>query len=179
MRWLFILNIKVKKLIIFILLLSVIIISIETIKYQQNKPCRDATTLEKEVIINYLENKYVHSTEDCKYFAECDIFGVSDLGNEQIAYLWALIEAYSFDKNNVNLNLLGSSSIPMAIFLKTENGKTVVYSYRIPGDGSKWVTDVKNIFPKEYYKIILKRNTNVEDFEKNIRKRAQDYFLSK
>lgn len=68
--------------------------------------------------------------------------------------------------------------MPMVLSLKRENGGYMVTGQRVPGDGSKWLPYVKEMFPMEYPERILNRASNVKDLETAIQKRAIDYFKS-
>ena len=142
---------------------------------KQTDLVREAEDTIKPAITDYLENKTVHPPGGTKFFAEYEIFGVSG-GDEKVAFLWVLSEAYSYDRANGRFVLQGGSSLPMVLSLKRESGGYIITGQRVPGDGSKWLPDVKEMFPREYHERILNMAGNVKDLEKAIQNRAMDCF---
>ena len=97
---------------------------------KQTDLVREAEDTIKPAITDYLENKTVHPPGGTKFFAEYEIFGVSG-GDEKVAFLWVLSEAYSYDRANGRFVLQGGSSLPMVLSLKRESVGYIITGQRV------------------------------------------------
>ena len=62
-------------------------------------------------------------------------------------YAWVLEGKYYLENNEIKES--SGSSIPYKFVIKKKDGKFIVVDYKIPRDGSYYVKDIKDIFPRE------------------------------
>lgn len=136
---------------------------------------KEAVVSMDQAITEYLENNlFIPPPTGVKTFAAYDLLGVSENGTEKIAYLWALIRTYGVDPS-VGIGPRSASSLPLALFLKEENGSFTVVNHRQPGDGSNYWPDIKKIFPEEFHERILNYGRDGKDLEQPIKAKVNNY----
>lgn len=68
-------------------------------------------------------------------------------------------------------------SVPVAIYIKYQNGGYSVIDYKVPRDGSMYSYDVEHIFPQKTHEQIFRSGTDRSLLDE-VEKEAQTYFKS-
>ncbi|MGM0396431.1 MAG: hypothetical protein ACQEP4_05185 [Bacillota bacterium] len=116
--------------------------------------------VDKTVIENYIRDEYRTGGVAGNTFVAIDILG-SDKSKEEV-YIWALIEEYSFGGTDANLE--SGASLPFVLEVDIDNDVMEITKSRIPGDGSIFTENVRELFPKELHSKILDYSSDhIED----------------
>lgn len=128
--------------------------------------------VDKTVIENYIRDEYRTGGSVGNTFVMIDILG-SDKSREEV-YIWALIEEYSFNETGANLD--SGASLPFVLEVDTEDDVVEITKSRIPGDGSIFTENVRELFPKGLHSKILDYSSEhiddlIAEMEEKVEKR--------
>ncbi len=128
--------------------------------------------VDKTVIENYIRDEYRTGGSVGNTFVIIDILG-SDKSKEEV-YIWALIEEHSFGGTDANLE--SGASLPFVLEVDREDDLIEITKSRIPGDGSIFTENVRELFPKELHSKILDYSSEhiddlIAEMEEKVEKR--------
>lgn len=102
-----------------------------------------------EIVQKHLDEELMLPSFGGKVFSSFEVLKIT--GDE--IFLWAYLQEYYQSDNKVEL---GSGwSVPVALLVDDTGESLVVWSHKIPGDGSKYSSDIKTIFPEDIQQEIL------------------------
>lgn len=140
--------------------------------------------LDEEKIINSIENYVVANGDEyrkdanSKTFASMRVFLIDEKKENDLFYVyaWVLEECFYYDGGKV-INDSGSS-IPYKFVVKKVNDKFEVSDSRIPRDGSYYLKDIKNIFPRSVRRQIedVHQDGTVKRLSLENQQKAEFYF---
>ncbi len=90
-------------------------------------------------------------------FCACRLLGKREDGDTITLYLWAFLQEYALHDGGI----AAGSGISAPIALQLYNGgmdRPLVLGYRMPGDGSRFASDAKDIFPHELLDVVLAKD---------------------
>ena len=140
--------------------------------------------LDEEKITNSIERYIVangneHKRHDnSKTFASMRIFLIDEKEENNIYYVyaWVLEECFYYEDDKI-IDESGSS-IPYKFVVEKINDKFEVTDSRIPRDGSYYIKDIKNIFPRRVIKEIenIHQDGTIEKLSLENQQKAEFYF---
>lgn len=140
--------------------------------------------LDEEKIINSIENYVVANGDEyrkdanSKTFASMRVFLIDEKKENNLFYVyaWVLEECFYYEDGKV-INDSGSS-IPYKFVVKKVNDEFEVSDSRIPRDGSYYLKDIKNIFPRSVRKQIedVHQDGTVKKLSLENQQKAEFYF---
>ena len=140
--------------------------------------------LDEEKIINSIENYVVANGDEyrkdanSKTFASMKVFLIDEKKKNNLFYVyaWVLEECFYYEDGKV-INDSGSS-IPYKFVVKKVGDKFEVSDFRIPRDGSYYLKDIKNIFPRSVRKQIedVHQDGTVKRLSLENQQKAEFYF---
>ncbi len=172
-------NKKVRNIMVILLILIIAIVIFAILKYSKKEIQIDGNNelyskveqylIDQEKPKYYLENKDSkpnYEISDFQVFADIARLGITKKGNETYVYVWALVESYYVQDNNLITN--SGYSIPYKFIIENNEIK----GYKTPGNGTEYTKTIKKIFP-EY--IRNKFNEKLVDNDK-IREEKQQHY---
>ena len=156
----------------YVIILSVIIIlivvyaglfCIDINRMRNNKPIFFSTwgfdyfppvNLDEDKIINTIENHIVtkgdkHKIyENSKTFASMKVFLIDEKEENNLYYIYAWVLEECLYYENGEIIEESGSSIPYKFVVRKINGDFEIIDFTIPRDGSYYLKDIKNIFPR-------------------------------
>ena len=131
----------------------------------------------KDYLIEKSDNEPTHH-ENEKGFASFRIYLLEEKEKKSHynIYAWVLEEKYYLENNSVSQD--SSSSIPYKFVVEKIDEKYVVTDFKIPREGSYYLDDMKNIFPKTIRNNMNKVHTNgtIERLQLDIKQQIKLYF---
>lgn len=103
------------------------------------------STKTKNEIEAYIHNLDVPSSDNSMTFLSTYYFGDRFNDDKLEVYLWVIFEEY-IDKAGT-LEKLSATSMPYVIIIDTTNDEYKIIDYKIPKDGNKYKTSIKEMFP--------------------------------
>lgn len=103
------------------------------------------STKTKNEIEAYIHNLDVPSSDSSMTFLSTYYFGDRFNDDKLEVYLWVIFEEY-IDKAGI-LEKLSATSMPYVIIIDTTNDEYKIIDYKIPKDGNKYKTSIKEMFP--------------------------------
>ena len=131
----------------------------------------------KEYLVNKGDNEIKHHKGE-KTFASMRVYLIEEKDKDKNynIYSWVLEEKYYLDNDELKQD--SGSSMPYKFVLKKINDKYVVTDSRNPRDGSYYVEDMKNIFPRSVRNDMnnVHIDGTVERLKMEIEEKAKLYF---
>ena len=130
----------------------------------------------KDFLIKKNESESKHYNNE-KWFVSMKTYLIEEKeGNIFNIYTWVLAESYYLKNHKPILD--SGSSIPHKFVVKKENNKFIVDSYQIPRDGSLYVKDMKDMFPKYVLDKmdLVHRDGTIEKLSLDIKEQVNLYF---
>lgn len=103
------------------------------------------STKTKNEIETYIHNLDVPNSDSSMTFLSTYYFGDRFNDDKLEVYLWVIFEEY-IDKAGT-LEKLSATSMPYVIIIDTTNDEYKIIDYKIPKDGNKYKTSIKEMFP--------------------------------
>ncbi|MGC5328465.1 hypothetical protein [Brevibacillus sp. SYSU BS000544] len=132
----------------------------------------------EDLIVSYIQSDQEFGWIGQPRFASIDMFGVyGPSADQKYVYAWVLVESYK--QENGNLVQEAGWSFPAKFVVDYVNGDYRVTKMEAPSDGSEYWPSIEQIFPTKYHKTIKEKTGNVAELQKQIVKKAQDFFSQK
>ncbi|MGI6119894.1 MAG: hypothetical protein ACOYIB_04865 [Desulfosporosinus sp.] len=126
-----------------------------------------------QVISDYIK-KIAFKSIGGTVFEAHELYGTEDKDGKTFVYLWSYQQ--EFASENGELVRGAGLSVPMVLVLnKDGNGNYTVLEYKVPQDGERYASSVKQLFPEKYQEKILLQ-TNVNTLSQIVRQKAENYF---
>ncbi len=128
----------------------------------------------RDYIVDKGDNSKRYENE--KTFASMKIYLIHDKETEVDVYAWVLDETYYMEQNVLKQN--SGSSMAYKFVVKKINDEYEVVDSRNPRDGSYYVDDMKNIFPKSVRKEMddVHHDGTIEKLQLDIKQQMKLYF---
>ena len=126
------------------------------------------STKTKNEIEAYIHNLDVPSSDNSMTFLSTYYFGDRFNDDKLEVYLWVIFEEY-IDKAGT-LEKLSATSMPYVIIIDTTNDEYKIIDYKIPKDGNKYKTSIKEMFP-----ITIRGKVLSFEKSKNYKKLSQEH----
>lgn len=126
------------------------------------------STKTKNEIEAYIHNLDVPSSDSSMTFLSTYYFGDRFNDDKLEVYLWVIFEEY-IDKAGT-LEKLSATSMPYVIIIDTTNDEYKIIDYKIPKDGNKYKTSIKEMFP-----ITIRGKVLSFEKSKNYKKLSQEH----
>ncbi len=99
-------------------------------------------------------------------------------------FIWALCQEYYLAGDSITEG--SGTSLPVALQTQSANGQVVIIGHRVPGDGSYYGPDVREIFPRSTWSQIMPKkgeglnqyNLRASELSNETRMIATEYFLA-
>ena len=129
-----------------------------------------------KAISNYIVKKFHNSNDSSeKGFEVHHVYGTETKDKVTTAYI--LSEYGEFQKSNDNE--LSGQVVPAVIKMKHTGSSYEVIEYEEAKDGSMYADSINEMFPKQYAKQILKKNSNSFDLNTQLMKKVHEWNHSK
>lgn len=168
-----------------IIISAIIACVVATVCFQKsliNPRIDDANTKIDDALAVFLDNTIVSQNSGDKTgdnFKSVDYktLETKESGTETTVYLWVLYEEYTYDGE---LKLETGSHIPTVITANkkgnTDGDSYELIEYWMPRDGSYYVADIKDKFPKTLWNKALNSQWCAEEQQANCLKSAQEHY---
>lgn len=126
------------------------------------------STKTKNEIETYIHNLDVPSSDNSMTFLSTYYFGDRFNDDKLEVYLWVIFEEY-IDKDGT-LEKLSATSMPYVVIIDTTNDEYKIIDYKVPKDGNKYKTSIKEMFP-----ITIREKVLSFEKSKNYKKLYQEH----
>jgi len=142
-----------------------------------NLPEEEINTAIIKFILDRGDKDYKHHGNE-KTFASMRVYLIEEEKRESLynIYAWVLEEKYYLEYNEIKKD--SGSSIPYKFIVANIDGKFTVTDSIIPGDGSYYADDMKNIFPWSVRVDMegVYTDGTIEELHADIQKQINEYF---
>lgn len=128
-----------------------------------------------EAIQSFLEKHFIQPSFGGRIFSSYEILGERDRDGRKFIYIWALCEEYYQEGGALKEG--GGVSIPISLILFSQDEQhNGIIQFQVPGDGTNYGIDLKEIFPTDVQQKIAVRQSNVKDLQYKNLVKAQQHF---
>lgn len=136
------------------------------------------TAIDEQAIEKYLSEEMMNPNYGGEIFATYEILETdkNEDKNEGEIYLWALIEEYY--KKGESIEMGSGMSVPVVLSVRLQHDDTLeIISHSLPADGSYYLEDIKEMFPKKIQKKILDYSSNhITGLMEKMENKVEEYY---
>lgn len=136
----------------------------------------------KEIIRDYLNRNVGYIGFGGKVFSAYQVLGKEEAGDTIKEYVWVLCQEYYLSNGQAKLGT--GVMLPVALTIRRQENDYRVISHRAPRDGNLYLTDIREIFPKDVQgdlvaKDAVSYNQRSEQLQREVEQEAKAYYKTR